>query len=227
MARYLEYLIILYVFVAFMGCSERAQLVETEPPASELTYFQSELRLHFDKPVTSVQVNDASAQPMCSPPTRDWEMNLQQVGAIWLTPGAYPAQEVCLVVSYTDESGTHEQELCNWLPSAVVESPVAELIESSVEDGDIGVDPALLNMNGITFRFSELVTGTIEIRMEDGTLLDWFAIWNIRAKVGDLVTIFPATGQELANGASYIVEFSVRDVPGNGLSKTITFTTRQ
>ena len=216
---------ILCALVAFMGCSERAQLIKTEPRASDIDYFESELKLYFDKPVLTVRVNNVPAQPIYNPPTTDWKMSLRQVEALWLRPGKNPAQEVCLFVSYTDESGIHEHDLCNWLPETIAEAPTPEIVESSVENGDIGVDPAQLNTNGITLRFSEDVAGSIEIRNEAGTSLGWIARWS-ENKFGDSVTIFPPAGKELINGTSYVIQINLYDAGGSRLDEVITFTTK-
>ena len=216
---------ILYGLATFIGCSESARLIETDPPASEIEYFQSELKFHFDKPVSTVKVNNVEAQPICSPPTRDWQISLRQFDTIWLHPGTHPPAEVCFTVSYTDDTGSHEQDLCNWLPGAVVEFPITEMIESSVENGDIGVDPDLLNTNGITFRFSDDVAGSFEIRKEGGTSLDWIAKWN-KGNKGDSLTIIPSTGNKLVNGTTYVIEIYFSDAAGNKLYETITFTTK-
>ena len=64
---------ILCTLVAFLGCSERAQLIETEPRASDIDCFQPELELYFDKPVLPVRVNNVPAQPMDNLPTTDCE----------------------------------------------------------------------------------------------------------------------------------------------------------
>ena len=224
MKALLEVLIV-FCGLVFMSCSERAHLIETEPPASEIEYFQSELKLHFDKPVSIVRVNNVAAKPIRNPPTTDWKMSLRQVEAIWLTAGDYPAQEVCLVINYTDESGTHKHDLCNWLPGIVVETPIPQIIESSVEDGDIGVDPDLLNTSGITFRFSDDVAGSYEIRKEGGTSLGWIARWN-KGNKGDSLTIVPPAGKELVNETTYVIEIYFTDAAGNKIYESITFTTK-
>lgn len=218
--------LIVFCGLVFMGCGERAHLIETEPPASELSYFQSELRLHFDRPVTSVQVNDAEAQPMCTPPTRDWQISLREFDTIWLPPGTHPPADVCLTVRYTDDTGRHEADVCNRLPGAVVESPIAELVESDVEDGDIGIDPAPLNANGISLLFSHIVTGIIEIRIENGRPLDWIAEWSKPEKNGYSVTIVPRPGEELVNGTTYVIDVNLSDAPGNKIYAEIRFTTK-
>lgn len=223
---------VFYGLVSFIGCSDPARLIGTEPPAGEIEYFEPELTLHFDKPVSVVWVNDAEAQPMCSPPTRDWQISLHQrqfVDITWpSSAGTHPEKEVCFAVRYTDETGTHEQELCTLLPGISVQPPELEIMESSVKDGDKGVDPAPLNTNGITFQFFVMVAGTIEIRMENGTSLGWIARWNKSETYGDSVTIFPRPGEELVNGTTYIIQINVSDAGGfDKLIEEITFTTKE
>ena len=79
-----------------------------------------------------------------------------------------------MTVSYTDDTGRYEEDVCNRLLGAVIEYPIAEMVESDVEDGDIGV---------------------IEIRMENGSSLDLIARWNKAEKYFDSVTIFPRPGE--------------------------------
>ena len=218
---------IVFCGLVFMACSERAQLIATDPPVGEIGYFDPELTLHFDKPVSAVRVDGAEAQPMCSPPTRDWLISLRQFDTIWLPPGTHPPADVCLTVRYKDDTGRHEAAVCNRLPGATVEFPVAELVESDVENGDIGIDPAPLNANGISFLFSNIVTGIIEIRIANGKPLDWIVEWNKPEKYEHSVRILPRPGEELVNDTTYIIRFNLSDAPGNKLEAEITFTTKE
>ena len=227
----LRVLMVFYGLVPFISCNgtngvDSARLIGTKPSPCEVWYFEPELELYFDKPVTAVRVNDVEAQPNGSLPTRDWQINLRQFDTIWISESR-PPEQVCFTVSYTDETGIHEQDWCSWQPEIIVEAPVLEIIEGSVEDGDKGVNPAPLNTNGITFRFSENVEGTIEIRTEGGTPLGWIARWNRGDNWGDSVTIIPPPGQELVKGTVYIIEHKVIDAKGDSLFDKITFTTKE
>ena len=225
--------LIVFCGLVFMACSERAQLIATDPPVGEIGYFDPELTLHFDKPVTSVQVNGAEAQPMCTPPTRDWRISSDDhqsfvvSRAIVRATLALPAKKVCLAVLYTDGTGTHEQQLCTTLRTVHVQLDDPQIIEGSVTNGDEGVDPAPLNTNGITFLFSDDVTGTIEIRMENGTSLGWIARWNKGEGWGNSATIVPRPGEQLVNGTVYNIQISVQDAGGGPLNAEITFTTKE
>ena len=216
-----------------MGCSDPARLTGTEPPVGEIGYFDPELTLHFDKPVSAVWVDDAEAQPMCTPPTRDWQIGFDDLQSFAVSEAivratlTLPAKEVCFAVRYTDGSGTHEQQLCTMLRAVHIQPDNPHIIETSVNDGDEAVDPAPLNTNGITFLFSDDVTGTIEIRMENGTSLGWIARWNKGEGWGDSATIVPRPGEQLVNGTVYNIQISVKDAGGGPLNEEITFTTKE
>lgn len=225
--------LIVFCGLGFMACSERAHLIETEPPVGEIGYFDPELTLHFDKPVSAVWVDDAEAQPMCTPPTRDWQISSDDLQSFAVSEAivratlTLPAKEVCFAVRYTDGTGTHEQQLCTLLRAVLIQLPDPQIIESNVKDGDEAVDPAPLNTNGITLLFNDDVTGSIEIRMENGTSLGWIAKWNKGEAWGDSATIVPRLGEELVNGTVYTIQINAQDAAGNKLTEEITFTTKR
>ena len=91
----------------------------------------------------------------------------------------------------------------------------------TVADGDVDVDPALINAAGLRYDFDEDVTGAIKLTDEAGNDLNWIA-----SVAGSTATLTPVAGQELANETIYNIEISVADGSENKLDTRITFVTK-
>ena len=103
---------------------------------------------------------------------------------------------------------------------------LAEIVASTLRDGDQDVDPHFLNLNGIIFVFDKEVTGTIAILPKDGGPLNWSAEWNTGEQHGAAVTIKPKRGEELQHGIIYVIQIDVQEGAGNQTYVTITFSTK-
>ncbi len=94
-------------------------------------------------------------------------------------------------------------------------------VEGTVIDGEIDVDPELLNAEGIQITFDEHVAhGMVELRFEDGTSADWLGIIE-----SDTIGLYLSAGNELDYETTYIVAIEVYDAAGNMGQYTITFVT--
>ncbi len=94
------------------------------------------------------------------------------------------------------------------------------IIESTVADGEVEIDPDLLNADGIYVMFDEHVYGAIELRFEKGSLVGWTGIVE-----GNTAELYPTEGNELDFETPYVVEMEVSDAAGNISYYSIAFVT--
>ena len=91
----------------------------------------------------------------------------------------------------------------------------------NVTDGEWGIDPEVLNRDGIIIEFDEdIAWSSLKLTYEGGTDLGW------ESTVKDnKVTLTPIEGKELVHETSYVVSGTVRDGVGNETDLTLTFVT--
>lgn len=129
--------------------------------------------------------------------------------------GPFPTGFLALTIRWADGSHT-----LNYTVTAPDITP-PRVIGGTVFDGEIFVDPELLNTDGIEIEFSEAVTGTIALQTEGGDDVGWLG-GNVD---GMSALLEPAAGTEISGGITYIVAGAVRDGAGNHLEVSITFVT--
>ena len=209
---------------------ERARLLKTTPPVTAIERFAPEMEIVFDKPVTKVQVNGVDAHPNDPIPTALWTLDLSHFEPLYPPRSTeWTSEQFCLMVSYTDESGSYQENLgCVELPHLFVEPNPPTIISGTVQDGDVGVDAEILNLYGITLRFSEPVTGSLIIHPEgQEESLCWNVEWS-EDGMGESVSLRRGTGKKLFNGRAYTIAIEVRDERGQGVFPSeITFTTKE
>ena len=107
-----------------------------------------------------------------------------------------------------------------------VEDP--KIGHGSVFDGDVGVDPAPLNLRGIAYWFNEdLKLYKIDLRLKDGESLGWFPRGLVHERVGRVARIQPVFGLPLLEfDTEYVVTLYVQDLTCNSSSFKMRFQTK-
>ena len=138
----------------------------------------------------------------------------------WSAQPSLPYGSVTLKIKWTNRDGSGGFATTG--PYKVVdgEPDPPEIASGTVSDGDVDVDPAVMNA-GIRFDFNEPVTGTIKLTDEAGADLNWIA--NV---AGQRATLTAIAGQEAVNETTYKIEIDVQDGAGLPLRVTITFVTK-
>jgi len=243
----LRLLIVTIVCVLFfVGCDndsndvapERARLLTITPAISEIERYTPEMELVFDKPVAQVKINGVDAEPNETmsveawQSTTVWTLDLSRFDKIHppthpLSTASFSEAEVCFTVSYVDETSIYQEDLdCAEFPLIDRGHIPPRIIEGTVKNGDV-VDADKLN-NGISFRFSETLVGSVEIYTEEGEPLCWNYEWS-EGGIGDSVRLqLPwGYGEKLLPGMVYTIIFVVNDANGNDIeTPRITFTTK-
>lgn len=235
-------IVAIYCCLLFTGCTGSdegipdrgipARLLKTIPPVTTIERFTPLMAIVFDKPVSQVKVNGVDAQPDRSMPVpmfTIWTIDLSHFEQIHPpVTSTIPAARICLTVSYTDESGSHKENLeCVDLPELSVEFEPPTIIGGTVIDGEVGVDTEKLNLYGITLQFSDIVTGHLIIHPEgQEESLGWNVEWS-EDGAGESVRLHRRIdSKKLLNGTVYIIEFEITDEVGDVLRGKITFTTK-
>ena len=220
------------------------ELVFDKPVAQVEVTVVSEIEPHTTKWEVAgelVEVNGVEAAPNPTMSVGAWQST-----TVWtldlslfeeIHPPTHPLStsdllqtQVCFTVSYVDETGIYQEDLdCVKLPFVDGGYIQPRIIEGTVKDGDVDVDVDKLHAYGFIFRFSEKLTGNLEIRSESsGEDLCWIVEWSGDG-VGESVRLYRHSqkGQRLLPGMVYIIDFGVMDASGNGIETSwITFTTK-
>ncbi len=97
-----------------------------------------------------------------------------------------------------------------------------DIIGGTVKDGDIDVDPEVINNNGkIVIEFTEEVTGKIALQTEGGDDVGWIA-----KVAGNKATLELIKGRELASETVYVIVGRVTTIEGIQADIKITFVTK-
>ncbi len=163
--------------------------------------------LTFNEGVIAVTVNDTPA----SGSGLNWE---------WSAQPSLPYGSVTLKIKWTNRDGSGGFATSGPYKVADGDPVPPEIASGTVSDGDVDVDPAVMNA-GIRFDFNEPVTGTIKLTDEAGADLNWIA--NV---AGQRATLTAIAGQEAVNETTYKIEIDVQDGAGNPFQLTITFVTK-
>ena len=188
------------------------EVVMDPPPRSTdgVVYYtppNTKFTLTFNEGVIAVTVNDTPA----SGSGLNWEWSAQSV---------LPYGFVTLKIKWTNRDGSGGFATSGPYKVADVDPVPPEIASGTVSDGDVGVDPAVMNA-GIRFDFDEPVTGTIKLTDEAGVDLNWVA-----TVAGQTATLTAVAGQEMVNETTYKIEIDVRDGADLPLQRTITFVTK-
>ena len=96
-----------------------------------------------------------------------------------------------------------------------------DIIGGTVKDGDIDVDPEVINNNGkIVIEFAEEVTGKFALQTEGGDDVGWIA-----KVAGNKATLELIKGRELASETVYVIVGRVTTIEGIRADIKITFVT--
>ena len=97
-----------------------------------------------------------------------------------------------------------------------------DIIGGTVKDGDIDVDPEVINNNGkIVIEFTEEVTGNIALQTEGGDNVGWIA-----KIAGNKATLELIKGRELASETVYVIVGRVTTIEGIQADIKIIFVTK-
>ena len=97
-----------------------------------------------------------------------------------------------------------------------------DIIGGTVKDGDIDVDPEVINNNGkIVIEFTEEITGKIALQTEGGDDVGWIA-----KVAGNKATLELIKGRELASETVYVIVGRVTTIEGIQADIKITFVTK-
>lgn len=217
-----KYLTLCWWFIGhfvFAGCGDNSEqvvnFIAVDPPeGSRIPNWLPPqiplLKLTFDRSPRSVTVNGTPAA------VEGNAACLEHSGGLRLGDGE-------LTVAWTNQDGSQGVGVILHFQVVTYSAVPPEIAGGSVTNGDIDVDPAPLNLNGITIFFSEAIRpGTIEIRPEGQESLGWIAQWKTES-----VEIMPLPGKELIHGTAYIIKLeNVEDLVGASMSVEIWFMTR-
>ena len=179
------------------------------PAAGSRVAPNASLTITLDEAVDAVTVNGAAATGS----GKTWTFNLAGLNL--------PAGRTTLNIGWTNKDGTAGSATVALIIQAEADTTAPAIDNSSVSNNDKDVDPAGLNMDGISITFSEDVKeGDISISIEGGDVLNWLAEWSANS-----VTIVPAKGAELRGETNYEIKISTEDRSGNKLDEKISFTT--
>ena len=181
------------------------------PEVGSIVPSYQEFTLSFNRPVLAATGNGIAATGA----RRTWTVTpfVAAKGGRMLT--------VNLTITWTNRDGSSGKKNVG---TYVVPNPDPEpptIIDGTVRDGDIGVDPAPINADGFRFGFNEPVVGTIKLTDKAGVHLQWHGV-----VVRQLATLTTAVGHELVNETTYRIEIDVRDRARNRTKVTITFVTK-
>ena len=180
----------------------RAKLIEVYPRDGHPVEQNTILTLKFDHPVATVA-------------------GATGAGTTW----TIPIVQDFLHITWQNKDGSADgPSFLHYLvrvppPPPPPDTTSPKMLGGDVSHGAFNVDPGLLNHFGIQITFNEDVTGSVEIRREDNTRLDW------RGTVsGKRARLQP--GKELLKLATtYQVIINVSDEAGNGTRIVVEFTT--
>ena len=184
--------------------------VSVTPQVGSIIPSYQEFTLTFNKPVIAVTANGIAATGT----RRTWTVTP------FVTARGDRMLTVDLTITWTNRDGSASNKNIGIyiVPNPDPEPPT--IIDGTVRDGDIGVDPAPINARGFRFDFSEPVVGAIILTDKAGVHLRWHG-----TVVRQLATLIAAAGQQLVNGTTYKIEIDVRDRAHNRTQVTITFVT--
>ena len=181
--------------------------VEVDPaPGGSYIPSNTEFTLTFSDEVVAVWLNDTPAVGS---------------GLNWKASPYLPLGTLFLIVRWVNQDAsvdTMDVGIYNVFDNG---GAPPEITSGTVIDGEVDVDPAVMNAGGFRFDFDEPVVGNIILTDEAGGDLRWQA-----SVAGQTATLTAVAGRELVNGTTYKIEIDVQDGAGNQTRMTITFVTK-
>lgn len=171
-------------------------------------YPETEFTLKFSEELVAVTINGAAATEA----GLNWK---------WSAQPRLPLGAISLKIQWTKPDGSRGFMVVGPYYVANNGGGPPNITVGTVKDGEVDVDPAPINANGLQYDFDEAVTGTIKLTDEAGVDLHW--IGNV---LDQTATLTPVAGQELVNGTTYKIEIDVQDTVGHQLQMTIPFVTK-
>ena len=161
--------------------------------------------LTFDQSIIAATVNRFSATGF---------------GLSWRVFPTLAVGSVFLNVEWTNQDGSTGSKVVG--PYAVREPDTTppRIVNGTVANGEIKVNPGLINGGGFRYDFDEPVTGSIKLLDVSGIALNWIA-----SVAGQTATLARATGQQLLPASTYFIEINVQDAAGNPSQIRIVFVT--
>ena len=186
----------------------RAIRVEVDPaPRDGLIGLITVFTLTFNQEVVAVWFKDTAAVGS---------------GRVWeVSPPLREGSGQTLNIKWVNQDGSTGTKRVGPYEVLHIHGDPAQVTNGTVVDGEVNVNPAPINADGIDIHFDEPVTGTIKLTDEAGVDLNWVGIVQ-----GDRATLTPVAGQELVHGTTYKIEIDVRDGSNHRTQMTITFVTR-
>ncbi len=189
------------------GCSEDtaedpfpANFVSATPPGGEIAA-NGTITINFDNPPLDVTVNVGT---------------VTFSGKTATITGPFTPGPLALTLRWADGI-----QALNYIVTAPCCSP-PHIIGGTVKDGDIDVDPEVINSDGkIVIEFTEEVTGNIALQTEGGDDVGWIA--KVAGNIGTLALV---KGRELINETVYVIVGKVTTTEGNATDIKITFVTK-
>ena len=164
--------------------------------------------LTFNEEVMSVVVNGTPA----SGSGVSWK---------WHDPNPLSFGPLWLKIGWTNRDGSRGATIVGGYTVADVHWLPPEIVDGTVIDGAVGVNPAPINAGGFRFDFDVPIMGTLKLTDEAGVDLNW-----IGTVVGTTAKLTAIAGQELGHDTTYKIEIDVQDAAGDRLQETITFRTK-
>ena len=161
--------------------------------------------LTFDQSIIAATVNRFSATGF---------------GLSWRVFPTLAVGSVFLNVEWTNQDGSTGSKVVG--PYAVREPDTTppRIVNGTVANGEIKVNPRLINGGGFRYDFDEPVTGSIKLLDGSGIALNWIA-----SVAGQTATLARVTGQQLLPESTYFIEINVQDAAGNPSQIRIVFVT--
>lgn len=127
---------------------------------------------------------------------------------------------VFLNIEWTNQDGSTGSKAIG--PYAVKEPDRTppKIVNGTVANGEIKVNPGPINAGGFRYDFDEPVTGNIRLLDGSGVALKWST-----SVAGQTATLARATGQKLLPGSTYFIEIDVQDAANNQSEIRIVFVT--
>ena len=181
----------------------RANLIEASPRNGRLVDKNTILTLRFDHPVVTVA-------------------GATGAGTTWTVP---IVQDYLHITWRNEDSSAGGPSFLGYnvrVPPPPPPSDTAppEILGGNIVHGAFNVDPGPLNNDRISITFNENVTGSIELRYEDNTRVDWHG-----TVIGKRAELRPG-GELLALAVTYKVVINVSDEAGNKAHFVVEFTTK-
>ena len=140
-------------------------------------WLSSIIELTFDEPVRRVSINSVNAESDETPPAAVWTLDSSRLD-VWDGKTGFNAS-VILTINYEDEAGVHSEKLDVTLAAYSVDVFPPAIISGDPQVGEVNVDAARLNREGIKIGFDRTMdTQRTRIVVYSGRMiLRWEINW--------------------------------------------------